>query len=108
MCNNMTLYQILATNTYWSFYCDFLKFLAKGVLSTTTILEKNVKQQLSNFSYLLLCARAIILEFGNFCLREKGVEILGLYGLFHGVGGNGCYLVFLLGFVFFFGGLLHQ
>jgi hypothetical protein len=39
-CNNMTLYQILATNTYWLFYCDFLKFLAKGVLSTTTILEK--------------------------------------------------------------------
>jgi hypothetical protein len=39
-CNNMTLYQILATNAYWLFYCDFLKFLAKRVLSTTTILEK--------------------------------------------------------------------
>jgi hypothetical protein len=36
----MTLYQILATNTYWLFYCDFLKFLANGVLSTTSILEK--------------------------------------------------------------------
>jgi hypothetical protein len=36
----MTLYQVLATNTYWSFVCDFLKFLAIGVLSTTTILEK--------------------------------------------------------------------
>jgi hypothetical protein len=36
----MTLYQILANNTYLFFYCDFLKFLAKGVLSTTTILEK--------------------------------------------------------------------
>jgi hypothetical protein len=36
----MTLYQILATNTYWSFYCDFLKFLAKEVLSTTIIREK--------------------------------------------------------------------
>jgi hypothetical protein len=36
----MALYQILVTNTYWLFYCDFLKFLAKGVLSTTTILEK--------------------------------------------------------------------
>jgi hypothetical protein len=67
----MTLYQVLATITYWSFFCDFLKFLAKGVLSTTTILE-NVKQQISNFSYLLLCARSIILEFGNFLLREKG------------------------------------
>jgi hypothetical protein len=36
----MTLYQILATNTYWLFYCHFPKFLAKGVLSITTILEK--------------------------------------------------------------------
>jgi hypothetical protein len=36
----MTLYQILVTNTYWLFYYDFLKFLANGVLSTTTILEK--------------------------------------------------------------------
>jgi hypothetical protein len=36
----MTLYQILATNTYWSFYCDFLKFLAKEVLSITIIREK--------------------------------------------------------------------
>jgi hypothetical protein len=36
----MTLYQVLATNTYWSFYYDFLKFLAIGVLFTTTILEK--------------------------------------------------------------------
>jgi hypothetical protein len=67
----MTLYQILATNTYWLFYCDFLRFLAKGVLSTTTILE-NIKQQISNFSCLLLCARAIILEFGNFFLKGRG------------------------------------
>jgi hypothetical protein len=44
----MTLYQILATNTYWTFYCDFLKFLANGVLSTTTILEK---YQTTNFYF---------------------------------------------------------
>jgi hypothetical protein len=25
---------------------------------------KNIKQQISNFSYLLFCARAIILKFG--------------------------------------------
>jgi hypothetical protein len=90
----MTLYQVLATNTYWVFYCDFLKFLAKGCFLLPLYL-KNVKQQISNLSYLLLCARAIILEFGNFCLRERVVEILGLYGLFHGVRGNGCYLTFL-------------
>jgi hypothetical protein len=36
----MSLYQVLATDTFWSFYCDFLKFLAIVVLSATTILEK--------------------------------------------------------------------
>jgi hypothetical protein len=34
---------------------------------------KNVKQPISNFSYLLLCARAIILKFGNFLLKGKVV-----------------------------------
>jgi hypothetical protein len=67
----MTLYQVLVTNTYWVSYCDFPKFLPNGVLSTTTILE-NFKQQISNFFYLLLCARAIILEFGNFLLMGEG------------------------------------
>jgi hypothetical protein len=66
------------------------------VLSITTILE-NVKQQISNFSYLLLCARAIILEFGNFLLMERVVEILGVYPL-HVVGRNVCYLTLLIGF----------
>jgi hypothetical protein len=33
---------------------------------------KNVKQQISNFSYLLLCARVVILEFGNFLLKGRG------------------------------------
>jgi hypothetical protein len=33
---------------------------------------KNIKQQISKFFYLLLCARAIILEFGNFLLKGKG------------------------------------
>jgi hypothetical protein len=31
------------------------------------------------------------------------VEILGLYGFFHGVGGNGCYLTFLTTFHTFLG-----
>jgi hypothetical protein len=29
------------------------------------------------------------------------VEILGFYGLFHGVGGNVCYLTLLIGFHIF-------
>jgi hypothetical protein len=36
------------------------------------------------------------------------VEILGIYGLFHGVGGNVCYLIFYLNFIFFSGGLHHK
>jgi hypothetical protein len=32
---------------------------------------KNIKQQISNFSYFLLCARAIILEFGNFLYKGR-------------------------------------
>jgi hypothetical protein len=36
---------------------------------------KNIKQQISNFSYLLLCARVIILKFGNFLLKGKMVGI---------------------------------
>jgi hypothetical protein len=36
----MVLYKFSATSTYLLFYYDFLKFLAKGVLSTTIILEK--------------------------------------------------------------------
>jgi hypothetical protein len=36
---------------------------------------KNIKQQISKFSYLIICARAIILEFGNFLLKGKGGKI---------------------------------
>jgi hypothetical protein len=36
----MILHKFLAINTYQLFYYDFPKFLAKGVLSTTTIFEK--------------------------------------------------------------------
>jgi hypothetical protein len=39
-CYNMTLHKFLAINTYQLFYNAFPKFLAKWVLSTTTIFEK--------------------------------------------------------------------
>jgi hypothetical protein len=71
----MTLYKFLAINTYLLFFYDFPNFLAKGVLSTTTILE-NVKQEISNFFYLLLYARAIILKFGIFFLKGRVVGII--------------------------------
>jgi hypothetical protein len=34
---------------------------------------KNIKQHISNFSYLFLCARAIILKIGNFLLKGNVV-----------------------------------
>jgi hypothetical protein len=55
--NNMILYQILATDTYWSFYCDFLKLLAIVVLSTTTIFEKCQTTDFLIFPSSYLCNR---------------------------------------------------
>jgi hypothetical protein len=46
---------------------------------------KDIKQQISNFFYLLLCAGAIILKFGNFLLKGKVVGISWINGLFHEV-----------------------
>jgi hypothetical protein len=37
---------------------------------------KNIKQLISDFSYLLLCARAIILKFGIFLLKGGVVGII--------------------------------
>jgi hypothetical protein len=51
----MNLYHVLVTNTYWSFSCDFLKFLAIGVLSTTIILEKCQTTELQFFQSSSLC-----------------------------------------------------
>jgi hypothetical protein len=89
----MTLYQVLATNTYLIFYYDFLNFLAKGCFLLPLYL-KNVKQQISIFFYLLLCARAIILEFDNFLLKGKGGRSSWIIWPFSWVGDNGCYLTF--------------
>jgi hypothetical protein len=36
----MTLFQVLANDIYWSFYCDFLMFYGLVVLSSATIFEK--------------------------------------------------------------------
>jgi hypothetical protein len=43
----MVLYKLSATNTYYLFYYDFLKFLAKGVLSTTTIVGGMLRRRRS-------------------------------------------------------------
>jgi hypothetical protein len=53
--NNMTLYQILANDIYWSCYCDFLKLLTIVVLSTTTIFEKCQTTDFLIFLFSSLC-----------------------------------------------------
>jgi hypothetical protein len=53
------------------------------------------------FSYLLLCARAIILEFGNFLLMGKGGKNSWNIWPFSWGRGNVCYLEFLLEFYIF-------
>jgi hypothetical protein len=55
---------------------------------------KNVKQQVYNFSYLLLCARAIILEFAKFLLKGRGGRNTWIIWPFHGVGVMGVILYF--------------
>jgi hypothetical protein len=52
---NMTLDHVLAINSYWSFLCDFLKFLAIGVLSTITMFEKCQTIDLQFFLSSSLC-----------------------------------------------------
>jgi hypothetical protein len=59
----MILYQILDNDTYWLVYGDFLKFEGLVVLFITTIIEKCQTIDFLIF-YLLLYARAIILEVG--------------------------------------------
>ena len=90
--HNLTLSKFLAINTYQLFCYDFLKFLAKGCFLLPLYL-KNIRQQISNFSYLLLCARAIILKIGNFLLKGKVVGISWTKWPFSWSRGNGYYFV---------------
>jgi hypothetical protein len=56
---------------------------------------KNIKQQILIFSYLLLCARAIILKFGNLLLKGKVVGIIWIKWPFSRIIGNGYYFAAL-------------
>jgi hypothetical protein len=49
---------------------------------------KNVEQQISKFSYLLLAQEQSFFKLVNFAHGEGVVKFLGIYGLFHGVGGE--------------------
>jgi hypothetical protein len=53
----MTLYQILANDTYWLIYGDFLKFGGLVVLFSTTIFEKCQTTDFLIFLSSSLCKR---------------------------------------------------
>jgi hypothetical protein len=53
----MTLCQLLAKDTYWLIYGDFLKFGGLVVLSTTTIFEKCQTTDFLIFLSSSLCKR---------------------------------------------------
>jgi hypothetical protein len=71
----MTLHKFQAINTYQLFYYDFPKFLAKGVLSTTTIFGKYQTTDFLFFLASILC-KSNHLKFGIFLLKGKVVGII--------------------------------
>ena len=90
----MTLCEILAKDTYWLIYGDFLKFGGLVVLSATTLFKKC---PITDFPIFLvfLCARAIILKVGKFSLQGMGCKISWNIWLFHGAGGEVYSITFL-------------
>jgi hypothetical protein len=89
-CYNMTLHNFLAINTYQLFYYEFPQFLAKGVLSTTTIFEK---YQTTNFWFFLasILCKSNHSEVGIFLLKEKVVGIIWIKWPFSWSIDNGYY-----------------
>jgi hypothetical protein len=65
----------LFSKAYFCWHLDAITWLCTKGCFLLPLHLKNIKQQSSNFSYLLLCARAIILKFGNFFLKGKVVGI---------------------------------
>jgi hypothetical protein len=72
----MTLYKFLAIYTYELFCYDFLKFLAKGVLSTTTIFEKISNNRFLVFPSFYFVQEQSLLNFGIFLFKGKVVGII--------------------------------
>jgi hypothetical protein len=91
----MTLYQILANDTYWLIYVDFLKFGGLVVLFTTTIFEKCQTTDFLIFSIFFFVQEQSFFKLVNFAHREGVIKFLGIYGLFHETGGEVYYIIFL-------------
>jgi hypothetical protein len=105
-CNNIVWYKVSATNTYLLFCYDFLKFLAKWVLSTTTILEK---YQTTDFKFFLssLC-KSNHSEIWQLFAKGRVVGIIWIKWPFSWSIGNGYYFAAFNWVLHFFpSGLFH-
>ena len=94
-------HKFLAINTYQLFYYNFPKFLAKGVLSTTTIFEKISNNWFQIFPIFFFVQEQSFWNLATFCLREGWQGFLELNGLFHEVGAVGIILQLSIGFCIF-------
>jgi hypothetical protein len=91
----MILFQVLANDIYWSFYCDFLMFYGLVVLSSATILEKC---QTTDFLIFLSSSlhKSNHFRILLFFLKGKGVvAFLEIYDLSHGIRSEVYYIMFL-------------
>jgi hypothetical protein len=104
----MTLYQIIAKDTYRLIYGDFLKFRALVVISTTTIIEKCQTTDFLFFSIFFFAQEQSFFKLVNFAYREGVVKFLGIYGLFHGARVRCISSHFYLSLIFFSGSLHHK
>jgi hypothetical protein len=91
----MTLYQIIAKDTYRLIYGDFLKFRALVVISTTTIIEKCQTTDFLFFSIFFFAQEQSFFKLVNFAYREGVVKFLGIFGLSHVAGGEVYFITFL-------------
>jgi hypothetical protein len=65
------------------------------VLSTTIVFEKCQTTNFLIFSIFLFVQEQSFHKLVNFAYRVGGVKFLGIYGLFHGVGSEVYYIIFL-------------
>jgi hypothetical protein len=65
------------------------------VVSNTTIFEKCLTTDFSIFPLFFFAQEQSFFKLVNFAHKEGVVKFLRIYGLFHGVGGEVYYIIFL-------------
>jgi hypothetical protein len=89
----MTLYQILANNTYWLIYGDFLKF---GGLVVLFYIWKMSNNRFPNFPIFFFVQEQSFFKLVNFAHREGVVKFLEYTVFFMGQGWGVLHHIFIL------------